>query len=464
MNSREIPLSLKAEVQKFGRFMSAMIMPNIGAFIAWGLITALFDPAGWIPRERLSFLIDPMMDYLLPLLLAYTGGRLVWGVRGGVVGAVAAMGVIVGSDIPMLLGAMILGPFGGWVIKLADRLTGDRIPPGFEMLVNNLSAGILGMGLALTGFLLIQPVITAALIVLHRGVAFMIGARLLPLVSLFIEPGKILFLNNAINHGILGPLGMQEVQQSGKSVLFLLETNPGPGLGILLAYWVFSRGTVRASVPGAVIIHFFGGIHEVYFPYILMRPVLILSAIGGGATGILTFLITGAGERSTPSPGSIVTLMAVAPRGAHLAILMGIILSAAVSFLIAMPFVKSFSGETERNESLEEAKSTVGDMKIQSKGLREISRIYFACDAGMGSSAMGASKLTRMLREKGLGIRVAHCSVDDIPGDAQLIITHRDLMERVRISGTRAYRIGVTNLVNAPEYAEVVELVTASYR
>ncbi|MBN2627188.1 MAG: PTS mannitol transporter subunit IICB [Spirochaetales bacterium] len=464
MNLRERPLSARAQVQKFGRFMSGMIMPNIGAFIAWGLITAVFDTTGWLPSARLSALITPMMDYLLPLLLAYTGGKLVWGTRGGVVGAVAVMGVIIGSDIPMLLGAMIMGPFGGWVIKTSDRVIRDRVPVGFEMLAENFSAGILGMGLALVGFLLIQPVLTAAVTVLHRGVEFIIRTGLLPLVSLFIEPGKILFLNNAINHGILGPLGMQQVQESGKSILFLLETNPGPGLGILLAYWVFSRGHIRASVPGAVIIHFFGGIHEVYFPYILMRPILILAAIGGGASGIFTFLITGAGEKATPSPGSIFSLIAVAPRGGLLPVLTGIIISCAVSFLIAMPFVKSFARDKDGEDALEEARDSFKEMKAISKGLTEISRIYFACDAGMGSSAMGASKLTRMLKAKGLGLRVDHCSVDDIPADAQLIISHRDLMGRVRASGTRAYRVGVTNLVNAPEYSEVVELIAASYK
>jgi mannitol PTS system EIICBA or EIICB component len=460
-------VSFKAGVQKFGRFLSGMIMPNIGAFIAWGLITALFIPTGWLPNEKLVTLVGPMITYLLPLLIAYTGGKMVWGVRGGVVGAVAAMGVIVGADIPMFIGAMVMGPFGGWVIKKSDKLIEGKVPVGFEMLVDNFSAGILGMLVALFGFFLVQPVISGVVVVIQSGVEFLINAKLLPFVSIFIEPGKVLFLNNAINHGILSPLGIQQVQESGKSILFLLETNPGPGLGILLAYWLFSKGNIKASAPGAIIIHFFGGIHEIYFPYILMRPILILAAIGGGASGVLTNLVLKSGAVAAPSPGSIFALIAVSPRGGLLPVLAGVVVATAVSFVIAMPFVKKFADQDMEDEVLEEAKAASKSAKSASKGIsatEKITEVLFACDAGMGSSAMGANKLTKLLKAEGMNIKVEHCSVDDIPLSAQLIICHRDLMERVKMSGTKAHCVSVTNLVNAPEYKDVVQMVVESHK
>lgn len=460
MSTNSASLSYRAGIQKFGRFLSGMVMPNIGAFIAWGFITTLFIPTGWIPNEKLVSLVGPMITYLLPLLIAYTGGKMVWGIRGGVVGAIATMGVIVGADIPMFIGAMIMGPLGGWIIKRSDKIIEGKVPVGFEMLIDNFSAGILGMLVALLGYFLIQPVISGVVSVLQAGVDAILSAKILPLASILIEPGKVLFLNNAINHGILGPLGIAQVQETGKSILFLLETNPGPGLGILLAYWMFSKGNVKASAPGAIIIHFFGGIHEIYFPYILMRPILILAAIGGGAAGVLTFMLTGAGEVATPSPGSIFALMAVAPKGGHIAVLTGIVVATAVSFVIAMPFVKKFAEADSDEEKLDDAKASVQSLKASGK----ITKILFACDAGMGSSAMGANKLTKMLKAENLDVKVEHCSVDDIPPNAQLIICHRDLLERVQQAKTKAHCVSVTNLVNAPEYEDVVAMVRDSHK
>jgi len=452
--------SAKAGVQKFGRFMSGMIMPNIGAFIAWGLITTLFIPTGWIPNDKLVTLVGPMITYLLPLLIAYTGGKMIWGVRGGVMGAIAAMGVIVGADIPMFIGAMLMGPLGGWIIKKSDKMIEGKVPVGFEMLVDNFSLGILGMLLAIFAYFGIAPVVSALVAVVETGVNFLVNAKLLPLASVFIEPAKVLFLNNAINHGIFSPLGIAQVQESGKSIMFLLETNPGPGLGILLAYWMFHKGNLKASAPGAIIIHFFGGIHEIYFPYILMRPVLVLAAIGGGAAGVLTNLILKSGLVAAPSPGSIFALAAMSPKGGLIPVLIGVIVATAVSFVIAMPFVKKFASEDIEDDALETAKASVKSMKASGK----ITEVLFACDAGMGSSAMGANKLTKLLKAEGMEIKVEHCSVDDIPSSAQLIICHRDLMERVKMSGTKAHCISVTNLVNAPEYKDVVHMVVESHK
>ena len=249
---------MRERIQQFGGFLAGMIIPNIGAFIAWGLITALFIPTGWIPNEKFGALVGPMILYLLPILIGYTGGKMVHGVRGGVVGAAATMGVIVGADIPMFLSAMIMGPLGGWLIKKIDEVLEERIPIGFEMLINNFSAGILVVILALIGNVVVGPFVTGVSNVAGSIVDWMVNARLLPLVAIIIEPAKILFLNNALNHGVLAPLGVAAVEQSGKAIHFLLETNPGPALGLLVAFYVAGKGMLNNSAPGAMIIHFLG--------------------------------------------------------------------------------------------------------------------------------------------------------------------------------------------------------------
>ena len=324
----------RARVQRLGGQLAGMIMPNIAAFIAWGLITAAFIPTGWVPNERLAGLVGPMITFLLPVLIGYTGGRLVHGQRGGVVGAIATVGVAVGADIPMFLGAMIIGPLAAYLIKLSDGFTEERTPVGFEMLVENFTAGIIGGGMAILGLLGIGPVVEALTKAAGNGVDVLIDNSLLALVSIIVEPAKVLFLNNAINHGVLGPLGVAEAREAGKSVLFMVETNPGPGFGILLAYFLFGPKSLRPSTPGAMIIHFLGGIHEIYFPYVLMKPRMIVAAIAGRGAGVLTALITGAGLVATPSPGSIFAYLAVTPRGSHFAVLLSIVVAAGVAFVV----------------------------------------------------------------------------------------------------------------------------------
>ena len=215
------------------------------------------------------------------------------------------MGVIVGTDIPMFMGAMMVGPFGGWAIKKFDELIDGKIKSGFEMLVNNFSAGIVGMLCAMLAYKLVGPFVDVISTALAGGVHFLVNQGLLPLTSIFVEPAKILFLNNAINHGIFTPLGTQQATATGQSIVFLIEANPGPGLGLLLAYTFFGKGSAKQSAPGAAIIHFFGGIHEIYFPYVLMNPRLILAVVAGGMTGVFTLTIFDAGLIAPASPGSI---------------------------------------------------------------------------------------------------------------------------------------------------------------
>ena len=458
---------MRKKIQSFGQFLAGMVVPNIGAFIAWGLITALFIPDGWIPNESLAELVGPMITFLLPLLIGYTGGKAVAGKRGGVIGAVATMGVIVGTDVPMFIGGMIMGPVSGYAIKKFDEQIEGKVPSGFEMLVNNFSLGIIGMGIALLAYLGMGPLVSAMNEVLRAGVEAIVNNNLLPFSSLIIEPAKVLFLNNAINHGVLSPLGVQEVEELGRSILFLLETNPGPGLGLLLAYWFAGKGKAKQSSPGAIIIHFFGGIHEIYFPYVLMKPSMILAVIAGGMTGVFTFVLTGAGLVATPSPGSIFALMAMAPRGQHIPVLAGVILSAGVSFLVGSALLKRSAPEVDEEDltgatnQLEEMKGR--EMSInqkasgEQKSASEVKKIIVACEAGMGSSAMAASQLKDKVEEAGLDIEVDNYSVSEIPEDADIIFVHEGLLDRVKeVAPGREY-IAIDNFMNNPAYDELVE-------
>lgn len=454
----------KEKVQRFGRFLSGMVMPNIAAFIAWGLITALFIETGWAPNESFAKLVEPLMKYLLPILIGYQGGKLVHGERGAVVGAIATAGIVVGSSIPMFLGAMIMGPLGGYLIKKFDKLIDGKVKAGFEMLVNNFSAGILGGFLALLAFKFIEPVVAAVSTGLGAAAQAITEKGLLPLIAIVVEPAKILFLNNAINHGVFSPLGVQQVQEAGKSIFFLLEPNPGPGFGILLAYMLYSKGTSKQSAPGAIIIHFLGGIHEIYFPYVLMKPVLLLAVIAGGIAGDLTFVLTKAGLVASPSPGSIISLMAMTPKGGHLGVLLGVIIATAVSFLIASIIIKRSAGE---EDNIEEAQAKMRAMKAESKGQKvseatsavsngkreNINLIVFACDAGMGSSAMGESILRKALKDANItNIEVKHSSVDSIPTGADIVFTQENLSERAKKSAPDAEIITVKNFLDRSRY------------
>lgn len=458
---------MKEKVQVFGRFLSGMVMPNIGAFIAWGLITALFIETGWCPNEKLAQFVTPMSTVLLPLLIAYTGGSAVAGQRGGVIGAIATMGVIVGSDIPMFIGAMIVGPLAAWIIKKFDKAVEGHIKAGFEMLVNNFSLGIIGAILACLAMYGVAPLVTGMNSVMRAGVDVFVSHGLLPLASIFIEPAKVLFLNNAINHGILSPMGIQQVEETGKSIFFLLEANPGPGLGILLAYCIAGKGNAKSSAPGAVIIHFLGGIHEIYFPYILMNPLLLISVIAGGASGIFCFNLFNVGLTAPASPGSIIAIMMMAEKHSYLGLIVGVAVAALVSFAISVPILKFMGKDT----SLEDAQRQKDTMKKQAKGIAaetaatvpaantgKVTKIAFACDAGMGSSAMGATVLKKKLAAAGLeGIEVIHTPVSSIPADVQIVVTHEELGERAAHSNPNAERILITNFLAAPEYATLVE-------
>ncbi len=491
---------MKERVQKFGRFLSGMVMPNIGAFIAWGLIAALFIPDGWLgkwgPAATINIMVGPMLKYLLPILIGYTGGKVIGGQKGAVTGALATLGAIIATDkslflaaaesgaitmaaaenvtdSTMFIGAMICGPLGGWCIKKFDKTMEGHIPAGFEMVVNNFSVGIIGAILAILSIFVIGPACVTITGVLGAGVHFLVEHGLLPLTAVLVEPAKVLFLNNAINHGVFTPIGTEQAAELGKSILFMIESNPGPGLGLLLAYCVAGKGETRSSAGAAAIIQFVGGIHEIYFPYVLMNPIVILGPMIGNMAGIFTLSILGGGLVAAASPGSIIAELLMTPKGGYFANIVGIAVAAAVSFAISVFLLKFFG----KDASLAEAQAQVAASKAASKGqavnagaptgaevdIKSVRKIVFACDAGMGSSAMGATMLRNKLKDAGItDIEVIHHPVSEIPGDCQIVVTHHELAHRAVASNPSARVIPIQNFMGAPEYdALVSELLAA---
>lgn len=465
--------SLKVRIQKLGTALSNMVMPNIGAFIAWGVAASLFIATGYLPNKDLDAnVVGPMLKYVLPLLIGYTGGYNVHKQRGGVIGAIASFGAIAGSTVTMFIGAMIMGPLSAWVLKKFDEKVQPKIKTGFEMLVNNFSLGLIGFAFMVLSFFIIGPIVAQLTEWVGIGVEAIVKVHLLPIANLIIEPAKILFLNNALNHGIFTPLGTEQVAKVGKSVLFLLEANPGPGLGVLIAYAVFGKGSAKSSSWGAMIIHFFGGIHEIYFPYVMMKPAMFLAVIAGGLAGTFTFQTLGAGLTAPASPGSIIAIMGMAPKGwgPHLVVLAGVFAAAIVSFLVASVILKSDKSD---DDSLEAAQAATQAAKAESKGAAaqpmansgditadNIQQIIFACDAGMGSSAMGASILRDKVKKSGLDIPVTNMAISNLTDkDHTLIVTQEELADRAAERTPSSVHVTVDNFLATPKYDDIVGLL-----
>ena len=459
---------MKNGVQRFGKFLSAMIMPNIGALIAFGFLAAFFNGSGWIPHEGFATIFSAILVYLIPILIASTGGKLIGGERGGVVAAIAVVGAIMSDpNTTMLMAAMIMGPLAGFCIKKFDEAMDGRMPAGFEMLINNFSVGILGMLLAMFGFLAVGPFMNLILGVLSAGVTFLVEHSVLPLIAVFIEPAKVLFLNNALNHGIFTPIATAQAAETGRSIMYMLEANPGPGLGVLLAYMFFCKDKeTKQSAPGAVIIHLLGGIHEIYFPYILMNPLVIVGPILGNMAAILWFNITGCGLVGPASPGSIIAYLMLAPGAKMFQIIIGVVIATAISFVVSSAIVRMSKGK-----SLEEAQEEMASRKAQAKGTAApvaitsaegVKKVVFACDAGMGSSAMGATKFRNRVKASRPDLTVINTSVDTIPADCDIAVVQVTLVDRARKCVPNAQMVTINNFLADPALDSLYAQLTAA--
>ena len=442
---------MRDKIQNFGRALSAMVMPNIGAFI-----TALFIPTGWFPNEHLAKLVSPMLTYMLPLLIGYTAGHNVAGVRGGVIGAIATAGVIVGTDVPMFIGAMIMGPLAAWVIKKFDKAIDGKVRAGFEMLVNNFSLGIIGMLLAIVGYLSIGGAISWITELFESGVVYLKDHNMLPLVSIFIEPAKVMFLNNAINHGILTPLGTVQVKELGESIIFFLESNPGPGFGLLMAYWLFGKGTAKSSAPGAVLIQFIGGIHEIYYPYVLSRPILILPMILGASSSILFMTIAHAGLIGPISPGSIISVIIMSASGKMFINVAAVLIAAAVTFITSALILRRSAKEDDTLPENRFKPKYKRDAEVAAD-VAKARHIVFSCDAGMGSSALGATRFRKRIEPLALDVKVTNSSVNSIPEDADIVVCQQGLVSRAKGNAPKVRIVSINNFLEDPALDSLYE-------
>lgn len=465
----ENKLSLRVRTQKMGAFLSAEVMPNIGVFIGWGILAALFIPNGWIPNETLGNMVAPTMKYLMPLLIGYTGGYNVYKQRGGVIGAFATMGVILGAEINMLAGGMLMGPFAAWCIKKFDKMMEGKTKPGMEMVINNFSLGIIGLLLMVLGYFAVVPVIQFLIGILMTGVNFLIERRLLPLLSIFVQPGKVLFLNNAINHGIMIPIGVEQAAEAGKSLMFMIEANNGCVFGTALAFSLFGKGTAKKAAPGAAFINFFGGIGEVVYPFVLSKPKVILGQIAGSAVSLFIIQTFGGGTVAPISPGSFFALIAVSPPDSMVVNVISYVAGAAVACLVGGIILKYDKTPEEAIDLAEygaEMPQVIDSTVKANPALaldNSVNRVVFACDAGMGSSVMGESIMKTKLAKAMLDIPVIHTAVAKIGENVDrgdVVITTRPLEERVRselaTAGIELPVFGVDNLLNGDAYDSII--------
>jgi mannitol PTS system EIICBA or EIICB component len=475
-------------MKKLGQLLSAMVYQNIAVIIAVGIFQDIFGIYGWWYNDRILLLVNPIYNTLLPVLLGHTGGRLIGGQRGAVVASIVTYGLTLGSSTPAILGAMIIGPLTGWVIKKIDQGVKRKLPSvGYELLIGNVLAALIAALLTVVCFLYVGQTLSIGMGWSTKLLEKVIYSGWLPLTAIIIEPAKVLFLNNIINFGILGPLGIQQAKELGKSIFFLLEANPGPGIGILLAYWLKTKAEQRKGVKLAATIHFFGGIHEVYFPYVLMKPRLIISLIVGGMAGVFTFQLFDVGLVALPSPGSIFLFVGLAPKEDMLFIVLGVILSALISFLSSILLLKRVSEDTptvrenreriiefyhlEQNGMLaeNEVKETVPPMERKSEGMetpllegKKVENIFFVCEAGMGSSAMGAAMLRKKLGQSNLKIDVGNSSISEIPDYADLVICHQKLLSTVQRAVPNITCFPLKSFTDMKIYDELMNRLTQS--
>ncbi|HEX7058058.1 MAG TPA: PTS transporter subunit EIIC [Bacilli bacterium] len=441
---------------KFGRLLSTIVSQNIAVIIAIGLLRAIFGVYGWFPNSNVDLLTEHLLNWMVPVMFGYSGGQLLGGKRGGAVAAVVIFALALASTVSMIFMAFILGPLLGYIVNRIERILEKRLPSGFELLMSNFISAILAGALAVYCFSYGGQAISSMIESLNNDILQIAYSGWLPISALLIEPAKILFLNNMMSYGILGPLGIAQIDDLSKSVYFLLEANPGPAMGLLLAFIFRRRGKSRRNAASTLAIHSLGGIQEVYFPYVLARPILLLPLIIGSFSGIYVFHHFDSGLVSIPSPPSLFLLIGLSPPGDVLYVLFGIAVSAAVSFFLALPIIKPAAEKPE--PAAADAAGTVPGISPANSCPGKYT-ICFACDAGMGSSAMGAAILRKKLRSlhQEESFTVIHSSLDQIPPDADMIVTHHYLLKQAISNAPGREYMSLENYTDPSAYEAILE-------
>lgn len=472
---------MRNAIHKFGKFYSNIMINMIGIFIFVGILSVIFGDYGWAPNENIYAISQFVYSYVIPALIAYAAGNHMGQIyekrpdvpktgvnhAGGAIAVMAAAGIMIADKNCAILGAMILGPVCGLLWKhVLEPLTRKAVQ-GMEMLTRNLVAAIVGAAFSISAYYVLTPMLSAVTHVIMMGVDWLIAHKLICLTSVLIEPAKVFFLNNSIHHGILLPLAMQQVEQSGSSMLFLLETNPGPGLGVLLALWLSNRKK-RKEYAAYMFVECIGGIHEIYFPEVLANLWLLLALIPGGMAGILCMSVFHVASAGLVSPGSILTVLFMS--GHHvLATLFAVAISTAVSCAIAFFILKrqgkwcteaAISAQEEKEEAVQEKKEEAVQEKRQvlEKELMQGIKIGFICDAGVGSSAMGAALFRRKLKEEGMdGITAEAYAVDQIPENLTIGVCQRAFLEILQKESNLSNIVTMESLLNQTEHLALIE-------
>ena len=464
---------MRNAIHKFGKFYSNIMINMIGIFIFVGILSVIFGDYGWVPNENIYAISQFVYSYVIPALIAYAAGNHMGQIyekrldvpktginhAGGAIAVMAAAGIMIADKNCAILGAMILGPICGLLWKhVLEPLTRKAVQ-GMEMLTRNLVAAVVGAAFSIAAYYVLTPVLSAVTHVIMMGVDWLIAHKLICLTSVLIEPAKVFFLNNSIHHGILLPLAMQQAEQNGSSMLFLLETNPGPGLGVLLALWLSNRKK-RKEYAAYMFVECIGGIHEIYFPEVLANLWLLLALIPGGMAGILCMSVFHVASAGLVSPGSILTLLFMS--GHHvLATLFAVAISTAVSCAIAFFILKrqgkwcteaAISAQEEKKEEVQEKR------QMLEKGQMQEIKIGFICDAGVGSSAMGAALFRRKLKEEGMdGITAEAYAVDQIPEDLTIGVCQRAFLEILQKESNLSNIVTMESLLNQTEHLALIE-------
>lgn len=464
---------MRNAIHKFGKFYSNIMINMIGIFIFVGILSVIFGDYGWAPNENIYAISQFVYSYVIPALIAYAAGNHMGQIyekrpdvpktginhAGGAIAVMAAAGIMIADKNCAILGAMILGPICGLLWKhVLEPLTRKAVQ-GMEMLTRNLVAAVVGAAFSIAAYYVLTPVLSAVTHVIMMGVDWLIAHKLICLTSVLIEPAKVFFLNNSIHHGILLPLAMQQAEQNGSSMLFLLETNPGPGLGVLLALWLSNRKK-RKEYAAYMFVECIGGIHEIYFPEVLANLWLLLALIPGGMAGTLCMSVFHVASAGLVSPGSILTVLFMS--GHHvLATLFAVAISTAVSCAIAFFILKrqgkwcteaAISAQEEKKEEVQEKR------QMLEKGQMQEIKIGFICDAGVGSSAMGAALFRRKLKEEGMdGITAEAYAVDQIPEDLTIGVCQRAFLEILQKESNLSNIVTMESLLNQTEHLALIE-------
>lgn len=463
----ESQMDRKHWIHRVGKFYSSIFIDNIGLILFAGILSVLFQEHGWLPNHEIYGISQMVYTLVLPLQISYAGGKKVGEHTGGIVAILFAVGILYRDPNSAILAGMIAAPIGGYLWIKMEKNVRKWIPSSMQMLGKNLLVGVLGGILSVGGYYLISPAISKLMILLSMGLQLLMKYRLSGVICIFIEPLKVFFLNNVINHGVLVPLGIQQAQKWGESVLFLIETNPGPGLGMLAAHFYYYKNR-RGQYAALTFAEAVGGIHEVYFPMVLSDFRLLIPLILGSVAGTVWFDFMNAGVGSAISPGSVITVLLMAGKGNVIKILAGILISAGAAY-IGTRILLEISQKNSVNVNLDKNKIIPENLKMKTElsvdpsdefVKKPIHKVGFICDAGIGSSAMAAALFRKELVQQGIiGIRAEAYASDRIPEELDLLVCQHDFAFGLSNVAKEKELFFVDNLMDTAVYQSLAEMI-----